>query len=126
MHNRPADDAHRSGRDDGRANGAEPGPWLQRAGSSVFFDVQLTEPGGAGELRRRTRLYHEENGTEATLPRLGTDRLGELDPRPARVSAAAVLNWPVRLPRWYRWRLSTCVGSGTRHQARAMALCQWS
>jgi hypothetical protein len=68
MHNGPADDAHRSGPDDGRANGAEPGPWLQRAGFSVFFDVQLTEPGGAGELRRRTRLYHEENGDEATYP----------------------------------------------------------
>lgn len=56
MHNGPAD-AHRSGPDDGRGNGAEPGPWLQRAGFSVFFDVQLTEPGGAGELHRRTRLY---------------------------------------------------------------------
>jgi hypothetical protein len=68
MRNGPADDAHRSGPDDGRAKGAEPGRWLQRAGFSVFFDVQPTGPGGPAELRRRTRLYHEETGDDTTYP----------------------------------------------------------
>jgi hypothetical protein len=30
----------------------------------VFFDVQ---PDGTGHLRRRTRIYHEESGAEATF-----------------------------------------------------------
>lgn len=68
MRNGPANGAHRSGPDDGRANGADPDLWLQRAGFSVFFDVQPTGPGGPVELRRRTRLYHEETGDEATYP----------------------------------------------------------
>ena len=84
--------------DNGLADGGQPsapsdvvpGRWQQRAGFSVFFDAQATGPGGSGELRRRTRLYHEETGNETTLPRLGTGRLGEVDTRPARVGAAAV------------------------------------
>jgi hypothetical protein len=45
--------------------GAAPGRWEQRAGFSVFFDIQ---PNGPGELRRRTRLYHEESAGETTFP----------------------------------------------------------
>ena len=43
------------------------GRWQQRAGFSVFFDTQATGSGASGELRRRTRLYHEETGSETTL-----------------------------------------------------------
>jgi len=45
--------------------GSVPDQWQQRAGFSVFFD---TQPGGPDGLRRRTRLYHEETGYEATFP----------------------------------------------------------
>ena len=41
---------------------AEPDRWLQQAGFSIFFDVQPGSP------PRRTRLYHEETGDEATFP----------------------------------------------------------
>jgi hypothetical protein len=44
-----------------------PDRWQQRAGFSVFFDVQPAGPGGQGELRRRTKLYHEESGDETTF-----------------------------------------------------------
>ena len=57
----PADGGQRSG----PAGGALPDRWQQRAGFSVFFDVQ---PAGPGEVRRRTRLYHEETGDETTFP----------------------------------------------------------
>lgn len=61
--------------DSGLAHGGQPsapsdvvpGRWQQRAGFSVFFDAQTTAPGESGELRRRTRLYHEETGNETTL-----------------------------------------------------------
>lgn len=46
-------------------SGGSPGRWQQQAGFSVFFDAR---PGEAGELRRRTRLYHEETGEETELP----------------------------------------------------------
>jgi hypothetical protein len=60
MNSRPADGGQPPGPDDD----AVPDRWQQRAGFSVFFDVQ---PGGPGELRRRTRLYHEETGDETTF-----------------------------------------------------------
>ena len=61
-----------------------PDQWQQRAGFSVFFDVQSPGPGGPGEVRRRTRLYHEETGEEVVFPGWGVtdwmkwmlDRLG--------------------------------------------------
>jgi hypothetical protein len=45
-----------------------PDQWRQRAGFSVFFDVQSRGRGRPGELPRRTRLYHEETGCETTFP----------------------------------------------------------
>jgi hypothetical protein len=82
---------------DGPADGAVPDRWQQRAGFSVFFD---TQPGGPGELRGRTRLYHEETGEEATFPdswrtdwvRWMLDRLGTAQPpsEPAGVLASVV------------------------------------
>ncbi len=76
---------------------AEPGRWQQRAGFSVFFDVQ---PAGPCELRRRARLYHEETGDEATFPgsqaagwvRWMLDRLGSARPpsEPAGATASVV------------------------------------
>lgn len=51
--------------DSGQPSGPpSPGRWAQRAGFSVFFDVQ---PGEPGEPLRRTRLYHEESGNETTF-----------------------------------------------------------
>jgi hypothetical protein len=51
--------------DGGQPSGpSSPGQWEQRAGFSVFFDVQ---PSGPGELLQRTRLYHEETGDETTF-----------------------------------------------------------
>lgn len=77
--------------------GSVPDQWRQRAGFSVFFD---TQPGGPGELRRRTRLYHEETGDEATFPdseptdwvRWMLDRLGSEQPpsEPADTPASVV------------------------------------
>jgi hypothetical protein len=74
-----------------------PGRWQQRAGFSVFFDVQ---PTGPRELRRRTRLYHEETGDETTFPgaepahwvRWMLDRLGSARPpsEPAGPTASVV------------------------------------
>jgi hypothetical protein len=61
MGNGSADAGPRSG----PAGDATHGQWEQRAGFSVFFDVQ---PGEPGEPRRRTRLYHEETGDETTFP----------------------------------------------------------
>jgi hypothetical protein len=90
MRNRPSDGGQPSGP-------AEPGRWRQRAGFSVFFDVQ---PAGPGELRRRTRLYHEETGDEITFPgsepadwvRWMLDRLGSARPpaEPAGATASVV------------------------------------
>ncbi len=91
--------------DNGLADGGQPsgpsdvvpGRWQQRAGFSVFFDAQLTGPGGPGELRRRTRLYHEETGNETTFRgweptdwvRWMLDRLGSAQPpsEPAGMTA---------------------------------------
>jgi hypothetical protein len=66
--------------------GEVPDPWQQQAGFSVFFD---TRPGSPGQLRWRTRLYHEESADESTF--LGNepagwvkwmlDRLGSAQPR---------------------------------------------
>jgi hypothetical protein len=68
------------------AHGEIPDPWRQQAGFSVFFD---TRPGSPGQLRWRTRLYHEESADESTF--LGSeptgwvrwmlDRLGSGQPR---------------------------------------------
>jgi hypothetical protein len=82
--------------DNGLADGGQPsgpsdvapGRWRQRAGFSVFFDVQPAGPGGPGEPRRRTRLYHEETGNETTFRgweptdwvRWMLDRLGSARP----------------------------------------------
>ncbi len=93
--------------DNGLADGGQPsagadvvpGRWQQRAGFSVFFDAQATGPGGSGELRGRTRLYHEETGNEATLRgwepadwvRWILDRLGSAQPPSASAGAAASL-----------------------------------
>ncbi len=76
---------------------AVPGRWQQRAGFSVFFDAQTTGPSGSGELRRRTRLYHEETGNEATLRgwepadwvRWMLDRLGSARPPSGPAGAPA-------------------------------------
>jgi hypothetical protein len=48
----------------GPSEDSVPGRWEQRAGFSVFFDVQPSGPGG---LLPRTRLYHEETGDETTF-----------------------------------------------------------
>jgi hypothetical protein len=53
------------------AAGEVPDPWRQQAGFSVFFD---TRPGLPGQLRWRTRLYHEESADESTL--LGNEPTG--------------------------------------------------
>lgn len=68
------------------AAGDIPDPWRQQAGFSVFFD---TRPGLPGQLRWRTRLYHEESADESTF--LGNEptgwvrwmlhRLGSAQPR---------------------------------------------
>jgi hypothetical protein len=60
MYNGPAN----SGQSPGPAGERVPGRWQQRAGFSVFFDIR---PAGPDELRRRTRLYHEETGDETTV-----------------------------------------------------------
>ena len=79
---------------DGPANGARPpgtaaeespDQWHQRAGFSVSFD---SRPGLSGELRWRTRLYHEESADEITLSgddpaswvRWMLDKLGSAQP----------------------------------------------
>src|SRR5260370_35498228 len=75
------------------ADDATPRQWQQRAGFSVFFDIQ---PGGPGELRRRTRLYHEETGDEATFPDAGPadwvrwmlDRLASAQPAAEAIGMA--------------------------------------
>jgi hypothetical protein len=53
-----------SGQPSGPSDDSAPGRWEQRAGFSVFFDVQ---PSGPGELLLRTRMYHEETGDEITF-----------------------------------------------------------
>jgi hypothetical protein len=81
MRNGPAGAAQPSG----PVGDTVPDRWQQRAGFSVFFDVQ---PGGPGEPRRRTRLYHEETADEATFRGWGPtdwvrwmlDRLGSAQP----------------------------------------------
>jgi len=90
MRNRPSDGGQPPGP-------AGPGRWQQRAGFSVFFDVQ---PTGPGALRRRTRLYHEETGDEITFPGSDPadwvswmlDRLGSARPasEPAGATASVV------------------------------------
>lgn len=68
------------------AAGDIPDPWRQQAGFSVFFD---TRPGLPGQLRWRTRLYHEESADESTFlgneptgwVRWMLDRLGSAQPR---------------------------------------------
>ena len=93
--------------DNGLADGGQPsgpsdvvpGRWQQRAGFSVFFDALPTGPGGSGQLRRRTRLYHEETGNETTLRgwepthwvRWMLDRLGSAQPPSEPAGAAASL-----------------------------------
>src|SRR5271167_288334 len=64
MNNGPA----AGGQPSGSADDEVPGRWQQCAGFSVFFDVQPTGPGGPGELRWQTRLYHDETGEETTFP----------------------------------------------------------
>ena len=91
----PAD----GGQPSGPAGEQVPGRWQQRAGFSVFFDVGPTGPGGPGELRRRTRLYHEETGDETTLRGWGPadwvrwilDRLRSARPPSEPAGAAASL-----------------------------------
>jgi hypothetical protein len=46
------------------ADGEVRDPWRQQAGFSVFFDAR---PGLPGQLRWRTRLYHEESADESTF-----------------------------------------------------------
>jgi hypothetical protein len=90
----PADGGQPSGPSD-----VVPGRWQQRAGFSVFFDAQTTVPSGSGELRQRTRLYHEETGNETTLRgweptdwvRWILDRLGSAQPPSAPTGATASL-----------------------------------
>jgi hypothetical protein len=81
-------------RRDGPVNGTRPAaaagevsaPWNQQAGFSVFFD---TRPGLPGQLRWRTRLYHEESADESTFlgneptgwVRWMLERLGSAQPR---------------------------------------------
>src|SRR5260370_827112 len=85
------------------ADDATPRQWQQRAGFSVFFDIQ---PGGPGELRRRTRLYHEETGDEATFPDAGPadwvrwmlDRLASAQPASEAIGMAGVAVEVLRLP----------------------------
>jgi hypothetical protein len=68
------------------AAGEVPDPWRQQAAFSVFFD---TRPGLPGQLRWRTRLYHEESADETTFlgneptgwVRWMLDRLGSGQPR---------------------------------------------
>ena len=60
MDSGPAD----RGQPSGPSDDTVPGRWEQRAGFSVFFDVQ---PSGPGELLPRIRLYHEETGDETTF-----------------------------------------------------------
>jgi hypothetical protein len=45
--------------------------WQQRAGFSVFFDVESPGRDRPGDPRRRTRLYHEETGDESVFPGWG-------------------------------------------------------
>jgi hypothetical protein len=79
----------------GPAGGAAPGRWQQRAGFSVFFD---TQPVGRGELRWRTRLYHEETEDQTTFPDSGPtdwvrwmlDRLEAQPPSEPGASASVV------------------------------------
>ncbi len=88
MRNGPAD----SGQPSGAADDAAPRRWQQRAGFSVFFDVQPGEPG------QRTRLYHEETGDEITLSgceptgwvRWMLDRLGSAQSEATGTTAAVV------------------------------------
>ena len=88
MRNGPAD----GGQPSGAADDAAPRRWQQRAGFSVFFDVQPGEPG------QRTRLYHEETGDEITLPgcepadwvRWMLDRLGSAQSGATGTTAAVV------------------------------------
>jgi len=88
----PAD----SGQPSGLADDAVPDRWQQRAGFSVFFDIQ---PAGPAEPRRRTRLYHEETGDETTFPgwapaawvRSMLDRLGSAQPLSEPTGATASL-----------------------------------
>lgn len=78
------------------AAGEAPDPWRQQAGFSVFFD---TRPGLPGQLRWRTRLYHEESADESTF--LGNeptgwvtwmlDRLGSAQSRPQLVDSLVSL-----------------------------------
>jgi hypothetical protein len=92
MRSGPADDAQPSG----LAGDTVPDRWQQGAGFSVFFDVQ---PGGPGEPRRRTRLYHEETADETTFRGWGPtdwvrwmlDRLGSAQPPSETAGAAASL-----------------------------------
>ena len=76
----------------GAAAGEVPDRWHQHAGFSVFFD---TRPGLPGDLRWRTRLYHEESADEITLSdddpaswvRWILDRLGSAQPLSEPVGA---------------------------------------
>jgi hypothetical protein len=91
-------------RRDGPVNGARPAaaagevpaPWRQQAGFSVFFD---TRPGLPGQLRWRTRLYHEESADESTFlgdeparwVRWMLDRVGSAQPRLQQVGSPVSL-----------------------------------
>ena len=71
-------------------------PWRQQAGFSVFFD---TRPGLPGQLRWRTRLYHEESADENTFlgnepagwARWMLDRLGSAQPQLQPVGSPVAL-----------------------------------
>ena len=80
------------GRPPGAAADEVPDRWHQLAGFSVFFD---TRPSSSGELRWRTRLYHEESADEITISdndpaswvRWMLDRLGSAQPLSEPVAA---------------------------------------
>lgn len=88
MRDGPAD----GGQPSAAADDTAPHRWQQRAGFSVFFDVQPGEPG------QRTRLYHEETGDEITFPgceptdwvRWMLDRLGSVRSEATGVTASVV------------------------------------
>jgi len=64
--------------------------WEQHAAFSIFFD---TRPGLPGELRWRTRLYHDESADEVTLS--GTEPTGWVRWMLGRLGSAQPLSEPV-------------------------------
>jgi hypothetical protein len=94
MRDEPAEGGQLSGPAD-----ALPDRWQQRAGFSVFFDIQSPGPSRPGDRRLRTRLYHEETGDDTMLRGWGPtgwvkwmlDRLGSARPPSESADAAASL-----------------------------------